>query len=531
MLNHLAALLLLSCVFSSSTALAQTAKPPAERVHIQVDAGKVLRTQVPDALFGFNIHYLNFQQELANACGLALPKVVEQLKPLAGAIYRYPGGLVSNHFNWHDAQGPLSNRSPQKTVRWQGPTPVSFGVPEFLNFVRQVDGQPWYVLNLRGFAGEAKSQVLAGQNALAPDKELSSAIMAESNAQLASYIRQQVGHSEPIYYELGNELDRADYEWSHEKYIRRSQDTIAAITKVDPNTKFVAFLRDFPWRYRDAARKGQVSSTERFIKEVLTALPMVNDFSLHYYYDDPGMEHKKTKWIPWRTRQFKRAIKLAKAQRPNADVQVWLTEHARGINLTQPKPMKRVALTSNLQAAISTADFLATMVHIPEVQGAALHGLNAGPWQVFDASAEFGDRRPRATLTALTLLRDSRLPNLVASRVQGPKNSGYGGGYDVSTAAFVNQGQTELGLWIMNRANRTYSATISIPGWANRRVSVQHNSMHGLVGGTGDGPSRDIQFALEQPRSIAQVNKFGQLKLELPALSISGVSIQSLKEG
>lgn len=506
------------CCFNTALAQATASPSTAGVVHLQVDVHNVLRDQVPATLFGFNIHYLNFQQELANARGVAATSVVKQLLPLTGAMYRYPGGLVSNHFNWHEAYGPHQDRAPQKTVRWQGPTPVSFGVPEFLSFVQQVEGKPWYVLNLRGFASQAGG----------PDKELNSKAMAQSNAKLAAYIRQQLGHSDTIYYELGNELDRATYEWSHKKYIQRAQDSIAAISEVDPNAKFVAFLRDFPWRYRASARKGQVSSTHRFIQEVLTALPMVNDFSLHYYYDDPGLEHKKTKWIPWRTRQFKEAIELAKAQRPNGDLQVWITEHARGVNLSIPKPMQRVALTSNLQAAISTADFLTTMVSIPQVQGAALHGLNAGPWQVFDANAEYSDQRARPTLAALTLLAEARSDRLVASRVRGPNQSGYGGGYDVNAAAFIDTAQQELGLWVVNRANRPYTTTVSIPGWPNQAVSVKHNNMSGPHNGTGDGPSSDIHTALDQPWTMHQTDRFGRLQVTVPPLSVSGLKIKKL---
>lgn len=512
------AALLFVCAGNTIAAQATSAHSSADVVHLQVDVNNVLRDQVPDALFGFNIHYLNFQQELANANGVASPYVVNELEPLAGAMYRYPGGLVSNHFNWHEAQGKQQGRAPQKTVRWQGPTPVSFGIPEFLGFVQQVGGQPWYVLNLRGFADQSTGG----------DKELDSKAMARSNAELAAYIRQQLGHSDIIYYELGNELDRASYEWSHQKYISRAQDTIAAISEVDPNVRFVAFLRDFPWRYRDGARKGQVSSTQRFIQEVLTALPMINDFSLHYYYDDPGLEHKKTKWIPWRTRQFKEAIELAKTQRPNADLRVWITEHARGVNLTIPKPMQRVALTSNLQAAISTADFLTTMVSIPEVQGAALHGLNAGPWQVFDASAEFGDQRARPTLTALTLLADAHLEKLVASRARGPNHSGYGGGYDVNVAAFVDAAKKEIGLWVVNRANRRYATTVSIPGWPNQRVSIEQNSMSGPSKGNGDGPSSEVKIALKQPATTHKTDRFGRLKIDIAPLSVSGLKIKKL---
>ena len=50
---------------------------------------------------------------------------------------------------------------------------------------------------------------------------------------------------QPRYYELGNELDRSEYQWSHEKYIERARGTIEAIGEVDQDARFVAFLREF----------------------------------------------------------------------------------------------------------------------------------------------------------------------------------------------------------------------------------------------------------------------------------------------
>ena len=186
---------------------------------------------------------------------------------------------------------------------------------------------------------------------------------------------------------------------------------------------------------------------------MLTALPEVNDFSLHFYYDDQGQEARKPKHIPWRLRQFHNAWEIAQSLRPHHEVKVWITEHARGVDLSRPKPMQRAALTSNFTAAISVADFMSAIANRPWVQGAALHGLNAGPWQALAATIGAKDLSPRPTLDALALLRQSVGQQVIASQVRGPHLSGYGGGYDVSAVALIDSITGSRGVWLTNRAD------------------------------------------------------------------------------
>ena len=96
----------------------------------------------------------------------------------------------------------------------------------------------------------------------------------------------------PRNYQLGNELDRAEYQWPVEKYVERSQLTMNAISEVDPDARFVAFLRDFDWTYKGTQRLRGKSKFTDLIPEVLQGLPAVNDFSLHFYYDDPDNKQK-----------------------------------------------------------------------------------------------------------------------------------------------------------------------------------------------------------------------------------------------
>ena len=240
-----------------------------------IDTATHVRQQLPDTLFGFNVQHFNFENDLwIKGQSRTDPRVIEALKFFPGALYRYPGGLVANRFWWQEAVGPRTARLPQKIVAHDAPRPVMFGPEEYLDFVSSVKGQPLYVLNLVGWDEQDMF------------RELPANLIDSSNAELATLLRKRVeAAGQPRYYELGNELDRSEYQWPHEKYIERARGTIEAIRRVDRDARFVAFLREFDWRYRGDERKGEVSSYQTFITDVLTALPSVQAFSMHFYYD------------------------------------------------------------------------------------------------------------------------------------------------------------------------------------------------------------------------------------------------------
>ena len=250
---------------------------------VSIEEQAVVRQELPRTLFGFNINHHYFQEDFWQADRRQVnPKITEALQPFSGSLYRYPGGLVANRFWWQQAVGPPAQRRPQKAVNEDPAEPVLFGVNEYLDFVKAVGGRPLYVLNLVGWHADAMIDEK-------PSDEL-----ARSNAELAALIMKHPAAARvPRYYQLGNELDRSEYQWSYAKYVDRARDTIKSVRAVDKDAKFIAFLRDFDWSYTAKAATPGVSRFEDFIPTVLEGLPDVDDFSMHFYYDDLGEVKKK----------------------------------------------------------------------------------------------------------------------------------------------------------------------------------------------------------------------------------------------
>ena len=480
-------------VTAQPTAQVETEDQSARDLELTILTDRQIRPQLPPALFGFNIHQWHFQDELTLSRGRVRPHVIQELRKLPGAIYRYPGGLLANVFDWPNARGTQGNRRPQKLVKWSSAQKVSFGLEEYLDFVMATGGQPWLVANLVGWHADKIMHELPIEQ-----------VAAENAAVVAAAWKYLKKHNyldarEPLYVELGNELDRAKWEWPHQKYIERSRATIEAIKAVVPNVRFVAFLRDFDWRYRDAARAGQYSRMPDFVSDVLQALPEVNDFSLHYYYDDPGLEHKNPKKIPWRLRQFQNTLAVAKQVRPN--IQLWVTEHARGVNLTQPKPMSRARVTSNFDAALSVADFMGAMVAMPEVAGAALHGLNAGPWQVFDATAQHRDLRPRPTLPLMQMLADQVGKPVLEHVLRDSKPPVYADQYTLRATVF-DHGLSQV-VWIVNRDELPRELKV-VQQQGNQRTPCSVQMLRVMNrSGTQSARARAVQQVELPPRSIS----------------------------
>jgi alpha-L-arabinofuranosidase len=485
-----------------------------------IDTSTRVRQQLPDTLFGFNVQHFNFENDLwIDEKSRTDPRVIEALKFFPGALYRYPGGLVANRFSWQEAVGPRPARKPQKIVAGDAPRSVMFGPEEYLDFVRSVDGQPLYVLNLVGWDEQRMINEL-------PAKQIDS-----SNAGLATLIKKRTESTgQPRYYELGNELDRSEYQWPNDKYIERARGTIEAIRAVDRDARFVAFLREFDWHYRDDARKGEVSSYQTFITDVLTALPSVQAFSMHFYYDQPGESRKATQ-LPWRLDQFQRAIDVARRARHGQAPEVWITEHARGVNQQAGKVMQQAALTSNLSATLSTADFLIALAQVPEVRGAAWHALNGNAWQLFDASIRYKDLRPRPVYWGLRVLRALNLPVVLATVTSSPNVSGSAGGYDVRAVGFASEDQGQLGLWAVNRSAKATELELNVATWKNRPVEVRHFHFSGEPGVDPDDPDVKTEMELSPAATSASFSATGTLKLHLPPSSVSSFLISAPVRG
>lgn len=477
----------------------------------EIRRGSVPRVEVtnymvrrkPANFFGFNMEFLENQTDLFDpATGWFKPNVVKHFSEIPGSIYRYPGGLPSNHFNWEWSVGPYNQRPAQRSVAWHAPAPVMFGVDEYFRFVDAVHGRPWYTLNLLGWSS---TELVA---------ELPSNVVAESNARLAAYaLGKATNKTFPRYYQLGNELDRSVYEWLPAKYIQRSQVTIHAMHRVDPDARFVAFLRDFDWKYKV---RGGSSTYSDFMSQVLTALPMVNDFSLHYYYDYPSHFTNKVSLLPRRLALFKRAIRKATEIRGGKTPNVWVTEHGRSRDPDQ-KGRQAHKFTGGMGGAISSADFWIAAAQIPAIQGAFLH--TGAQWSIFDLdSAELS---PMPVYWTIRVLSKVDLPIVIAAVTTSPNHSGYNGGYDIRAAAFKNETNSKYGLWVVNRSDEASMVTIKISELAGKQLQTRHYFMAGRMGVPADTDKAPPRLQLDGQPVALKVGANGEFVLALPANSVS----------
>lgn len=482
----------------------------AKRVMIRVD-DTVVRESLPNTLFGFNINYVAFQDQLWDANTQSVkPGIVANLRPFSGAIYRYPGGLLANGFDWSQAVGsPAKRQVQQPTSISRPPLKVMFGINEYLELLSQLNGQGWYVLNL------------VGLNGLQPMMEYDQGVVAESNRALARHLWENSPRNISVHhYELGNELDRSRYEWSHEKYVARSLATITAIRDVDKDARFIAFLRDFRLKYKKNPERPE-DMPANFLADVMRGLPMVEDFSLHHYYD--GRRGDGTdRTIPYWLERMSQAIESFRSVRNGKAPQVWITEHARQRN-KKKRSVELESSNSNLSSAISTADYLIALAQFPEVKGAVWHGLNTRRWQVFDATLKHRDLRPLPIYWGLRVLRTISLPIVLATRTYSTNISGYRGGYDVRGVAFRDSTGDALGLWIVNRAPQVVNAELEYLPFRGEEVVVWHAYLAGTSGTDPEAPDLEPARMLE-PRNVkGRFSEDGKNLLDLPPASVSTI--------
>ena len=495
------------------SALADTDDQDIPVAFIKIDANNVVRESLPDAFFGFNIRWSGFQKDLWDKDNDRVkPQIVEALTPFEGALYRYPGGLVANEYMWEKAVLPIGERKRAAAGLAGGDKPPLFGVREFFDFVRQVDGNPLYTLNIIGKGKPSDIQEYASEK------------MAASNRLLASYIKELTPHRKTRYYQLGNELDRNRYEWSHEKYISRSRATIEAIQSVDADARFIAFLREFRWRYR-GEKKGGISTSEDFIRDVLTGLPMVNDYSLHFYYDGVLRPGGKFKHIQDVVDRIKGTLAVAASVRGKQPLNVWITEHSRRLIVTKDNEQMAKTYTTNLQAALSTADFLTAMTQIPEVKSTGLQALNGVGRQIFDASVRHGDLRPLSVYWAMRILNQGRQGRVLSTTTQSPAGSGYPGGYDVRATGLASEANG-LTVWVVNRALTSMDSDISYLPLKGQTVEMQHYFLAGKHGINADALGDDYQLDIQPAWQEAEFSDSGVLSVRLPPSSVSTIVLR-----
>lgn len=493
----------LSLTLASGSALA--AEPwivnSASQARVVIDPNQTIRPKVPKTLYSFNMHYIGFEKDAWDKTKQEVrPAMASQLATMPGSFYRYPEGLMSNHFNWENSALPLATRQQKRRYGGGMAQYPYFGLAEYLQMVKNLDGMPWFALNIVG-GGNYKNPI-----------EYASSTLAASNKQLAMYMKERTPTATVRYYQLGNELDRTWYEWPHSKYVSRARDSIDAMRAVDPNARFVAFMREFNWTYKNNQR-GTTSTAETLFRDVMRGLPMINDFSLHFYYDGKLSPDSRFITIPDVMGKIQKALAYARKARPGDDFNVWVTEHSKRILLSGGTPEP----TNALDTGLSMGDFLIGVTQMPEVKGAGAQALQGNPRHLFHTP----DLKATPAFAALRVLSAQPFPRVVASRTFSPNTSGYQGGYDVRAVGYTDATNSKLAVSALNRATRAQTLQIEFPPLKGQAVTMKHYYVAGKAGVNPINIERDYTFQIAPAAISARFGTTGAITVTLPPASVS----------
>ncbi len=183
--------------------------PPAETVTLTVDVNDPQRLIDSSSIFGINHRYA------FNGYG-SFDSETMQIKEDFKALYedagfgsiRYPGGTISNLFNWKTTIGPVAERRKQihgfYNNSGQAGIAPNFGLTEIATFAESVDSEIVYVYSLgRGNAQDAADLI----------EYLNARVGTNPNGGIDwAAVRAENGHPEPYnvrYFEIGNEMQQA----------------------------------------------------------------------------------------------------------------------------------------------------------------------------------------------------------------------------------------------------------------------------------------------------------------------------------
>jgi alpha-L-arabinofuranosidase len=442
----------------------------------------------------FNLEWIGFQHSYWDSDKKEVDRrLVGFLKDhFQGSLYRYPGGTISNNFDWAASIGNVSDRKEQKPVSWKSPMVVVFGFDEYLDFVNEVEGVPWIVANIKGDYYE--------------EHDISS--LSDQAFKWANYAKKnQAGI---FRWELGNELDRGKYRWNANKYSKRAESVTEAIRRADPSTKFVSMMRDFELEGPGSSKAYNSKIAEKTRK-------IGAEYALHQYYDAP----KGGPSVRNRLYHVCNCLAEIKKKTDN-EARIWITEHARAPVKIETGWQKHFSKTNDMHSAISVADYVIGLTQISEVKGAFIHSISHtnGPWSLFHDIN--GVLKPSIVYWALRMFRDSFNSHVLDVDIKSRNDSKYNGYYDVRASVLSNEQRSKYSIWLVNRSKEESEIILDMPNLSSKSYNVEltHLSSNDLA---NNNMYSDKQKYIMPEVSTARISfdPSGKAVLKVPGYSIS----------
>ncbi len=481
-------------------------------VSINIHPEQVLKRESPELLLGFNANALLIQRDLySNKANYANDSALTLLSDLPGIAYRYPGGTLSNHFNWKWSIGDLDERPKQKIVRWLDPVTMQFGLNDFVSFIDKVGGVPLYVANLVGW-----------DNLKYEENDLDIDTIKSSNIELAQYLnKMNLPKFDNLLIELGNELDRGSHQWSTERYIKRAKVVADDINKILPKARLLIPLRAWNWKYKGSEKSRGKQKGSEMVTETMKAFSDVYGVSFHIYYHPDG-----NKYPYWDMRKRldlveKNYFNIIKSNN-NKNLKVWITEHAIQ-RLDQYKTGKMSSVSPPMQSALMSAQFFTLLFSKPFIEGAHLHALNGGAfndsrWKVLSVDEKTGDVKGMPVYWMLKLLRSVLAQKTIEIDIQ-PKNLSYDDGGDLSALLFSHDHNGKLSFFLVNSGASQIQVDIGGDFLANKNMLLEWSIL-----------CDQEKEPVYQNEGMLEFSGSGKMLVTIPQYSISTIEITKGEE-
>lgn len=196
--------------------------------------------------------------------------VIELVRELGVSTIRYPGGNFVSGYRWEDGVGPREERPRRLDLAWHSTETNEIGLDEFASWMKKVDGELMYAVNL-GTRGVLEALDVLEYANLRAGTRLSDQRVAH-------------GHPEPHdirMWCLGNEMDgpwQLGYSTA-ENYARLAATTARAMRQFDPDLELVVCGSS-------GAGMPTFGEWERIVLE--ETYENVDYISCHAYYEPEG---------------------------------------------------------------------------------------------------------------------------------------------------------------------------------------------------------------------------------------------------
>lgn len=182
-------------------------------------------------IFGTNLEWFNDGGGLASQNLTLRKKITEYTKAQGVTVMRYPGGTLSDFYDWRDGIGPIGSRPKRKHPTDSGSSFNNFGSPEFFKFLKDTDAEGLVTVNVGTGTAQSAAEWVAYVN------------------QPSHRLRAQDGFPDPMnikLWEIGNELylpgnpGEQKITLTPEVYADKYLEFSRAIKAVDPSVTTVA---------------------------------------------------------------------------------------------------------------------------------------------------------------------------------------------------------------------------------------------------------------------------------------------------